>query len=114
MHAEGAAFRIIGVEIYLVSHLLGMPISWSQAIVMEAFTGVAKALGMWLPGSLGVQESGIILLGRLAGLPPALAAAYAIIRPIRELIFVAIGMLLLYAAPRKVELIQSSASAPRF
>ena len=46
------------VEIYLVAQLLDMPITLSQAVVMEAFTGVAKVLGMWLPGSLGVQESG--------------------------------------------------------
>lgn len=87
------------VEIYLVAHLLDMPITWSQAVVMEAFTGVAKALGMWLPGSLGIQESGIILMGRLTGLPDTLAAAYALIRRARELIFVAIGMLLLYTGP---------------
>jgi glycosyltransferase 2 family protein len=83
-------------EIYLVAHLLGMPIFWSQAIVVEAFTGVAKALGMWIPGSLGVQESGIVLMGRLTGLPDALSATYAVIRRARELIFAAAGMLLLY------------------
>ena len=85
------------IEIYLVAHLLGMPITWPQAIVMEAFTGVAKVLGMWIPGSLGVQESGIILMGRLAGLPDTLSAAYAVIRRARELIFAGIGMLLLYS-----------------
>lgn len=83
------------VEIYLVAHLLGMPITWTQALVMEAFTGVAKAIGMWVPGSIGIQESGIVLLGRLAGLPETLSAAYALIRRARELIFVGIGMLLL-------------------
>lgn len=87
------------VEIYLVAQMLGMPITWSQAVVMEAFTGVAKALGMWIPGSLGIQESGIVLLGRLTGLPDTLAAAYAVIRRARELIFAGFGMLLLYLAP---------------
>ena len=84
------------VEIFLVAWLLDMPITWTQALVMEAFTGVAKVLGMWIPGSLGVQESGIVLLGRLAGLPDTLASAYALIRRARELVFVAAGMLLLY------------------
>ena len=84
------------VEIYLVAYLLGVPITWPQALVMEAFTGVAKALGMWLPGSLGVQESGIVLMGRLTGLPDTFVAAYALIRRGRELVFAAVGMLLLY------------------
>jgi uncharacterized membrane protein YbhN (UPF0104 family) len=85
-------------EIYLVSHLLGMPIDWTQALAIEAFTGVAKMLGMWIPGSIGVQESGIVLLGRLAGVPENLAVAYALLRRAREIIFAAVGWLLLYTA----------------
>ena len=80
------------VEIYLFAHLLGVPLTWSQALVMEAFTGVAKAFGMWLPGSLGVQESGIVLMGKLVGLPDPFVAAYALVRRARELIFAAVGM----------------------
>jgi glycosyltransferase 2 family protein len=85
------------VEIYLVAYLLGVPVTWSQALVMEALTGVAKALGMWLPGSLGVQESGIILIGKLVGLPDTFVAAYALIRRLRELVFAGVGMLLFYS-----------------
>lgn len=91
------------VEIYLVAHLLGVPITWPQALVMEAFTGVAKAMGMWLPGSLGVQESGIVLVGKLVGLPDAFVAAYALIRRARELVFAAVGMLLFYGGRRREE-----------
>jgi glycosyltransferase 2 family protein len=86
------------VEIYLVAYLLGLPISWTQALVVEAFAGVAKALGMWIPGSLGVQESGIVLVGRLAGIPETLGAAYALIRRARELVFAAIGLSFVYAS----------------
>jgi uncharacterized protein (TIRG00374 family) len=85
------------VEIYLVAYLLGVPVGWSQALVMEAFAGVAKVLGMWLPGSFGVQESGIILMGKIVGLPDAFVAAYALIRRARELIFAGFGMLLFYS-----------------
>ena len=85
-------------EIYLVSHLIGLPITWWQALCVEAFTGVAKMLGMWVPGSLGVQESGIVLLGRLAGLPDTLSFTYALLRRVRETIFVLIGWGLLYMA----------------
>jgi uncharacterized protein (TIRG00374 family) len=85
-------------EIYLVSHLLGMPATWWQALCVEAFTGLAKVLGMWVPGSLGVQESGIVLLGRMAGLPDALSFTYALLRRIRETIFVCAGWALLYMA----------------
>jgi uncharacterized protein (TIRG00374 family) len=93
-----AGWMLDMVEIYLVAHLLGMPISWAQALVVEAFTGLAKALGMWIPGSLGVQESGIVLVGRLLGLPETLTAAYALIRRTRELIFAGVGLSFLYAS----------------
>jgi putative membrane protein len=84
------------IEIYLVSYLLGMPITWWQALCVEAFTGVAKVLGMWMPASLGVQESGIVLLGRLAGLRDPLSFTYALLRRVREAIFVVIGLSFLY------------------
>jgi len=83
-------------EIYVVSRLLGMPIEWTQALAVETFTSVVKLLGLWMPGSLGVQESGIMLLGRLAGLPNTLSAAYPVLRRGRERIFALIGWLLLY------------------
>jgi uncharacterized membrane protein YbhN (UPF0104 family) len=91
------------VEIYLVANLLGVPITWPQALVVEAFTGVAKAMGMWLPGSLGVQESGIVLMGKLVGLPDAFVAAYALIRRARELIFAGVGIWLFYVGRTRQE-----------
>jgi len=89
-------FFLDSTEIYLASHLLGMPITWRQALCVEAFTGVAKVLGMWAPGSIGVQESGIVLSGRLAGLPDTLSFTYALLRRVREAIFVLGGWTLLY------------------
>ena len=67
-------------EIYLVSRLLGLPVTIPQALVVEAFVGVAKVMGMWVPGALGVQEGGILLIGRTAGLPEPLCLAYAVLR----------------------------------
>lgn len=86
------------IEILLVSHLLGMPIDFSQALAVEAFIGVAKALGIFVPGALGVQESGIVFLCYLFGLPPALGVSYAIIRRGRDVVYAAIGGVFLYAA----------------
>ena len=84
------------LEILLVSHLLGMPIDMSQAVAVEAYIGVAKGLGIFVPGALGVQESGIVFLGLLFGMPPALGVAYAIIRRGRDVVYAAIGGIFLY------------------
>ena len=85
------------LEILLVSYLLGMPIDFSQAVAAEAFIGVAKGLGIFVPGALGVQESGIVFLCLLFGMPPALGVAYAIIRRGRDVVYAAIGGIFLYA-----------------
>lgn len=84
------------LEILLVSHLLGMPLDWTQAIAVEAFIGIAKGLGMFVPGALGVQESSVVFLFYLFGLPPTLGVAYAIIRRGRDVIYSLLGGALLY------------------
>jgi glycosyltransferase 2 family protein len=110
---SSTAFYFIGwladtFEIYLVAHLLGMPVTLTQAVAVEAFISVAKMLGMWVPGSLGVQESGIIMLGRLAGLPETLCVAYALLRRAREVIFVLIGWLLFYTEEASLKALKAA------
>jgi putative membrane protein len=84
------------LDILLVAYLLGMPINWLQALAIEAFVGVAKVLGFFVPGALGVQESGIVLVCRWAGLSDTFSLAYAVIRRGRELVFASAGWLMLY------------------
>ena len=101
------------LEILVVSHLLGMPLDWSQAIAVEAFVGVAKGLGMFVPGALGVQESSVVFLFYLFGLPPALGVTYAIIRRGRDLIYAAAGGILLYAEHLPLSRVASFARKPQ-
>ena len=72
------------IEVYVVCHLLGLPLVWTEAIAIESFISVAKALGIFVPGALGVQESGVVLLFEIFGLPAPVAVAYAIVRRGRE------------------------------
>jgi uncharacterized membrane protein YbhN (UPF0104 family) len=83
------------VEIFAFAWLSGAPISWGQALVVEAFTGVAKALGWFVPGSAGIQETGIVVIGRMAGLGDPLCVGYALFRRARELVYALAGWLLL-------------------
>lgn len=85
------------LEIWLVSSLLGWGVDWPRAAAMEAFIGVAKALGTFVPGSIGVQESGVALLFRAFGLSPSQALAYALLRRARELVYAAVGLVLLWS-----------------
>lgn len=83
-------------EIWLVSALLGWSVDWPRAAAMEAFIGVARALGTFMPASLGVQESGVVLLFRAFGLTPSQAVAYALLRRGRDLVYALVGLVLLW------------------
>jgi glycosyltransferase 2 family protein len=85
------------IEVYVVCHWLGLPLGWTQAIAIESFISVAKAVGILVPGAWGVQESGIVLTFAAFGLPAPIAVAYAIIRRGREFCYVLTGGGLLYS-----------------
>lgn len=85
------------LEVWLVCWLFGLPLDYTQALAVEAFISVAKVLGMFSPGSIGVQEGGIIFLFKLFALPAPIGVAYAIIRRVRELIYGMVGWLLIYS-----------------
>lgn len=89
---------LLGVsEVLVIAALLGMPLQISQAVVLEAFVSVAKVFGIVVPGALGFQESGIVILGRAVALADAFAIAYAILRRGREVVFALIGLLFVYS-----------------
>jgi uncharacterized protein (TIRG00374 family) len=101
------------LEIFVVCHLLGLPLAWTEAIAIEAFISVAKAVGIFVPGALGVQESGVILLFEIFGLPVPVAAAYAIVRRGREVFYVLIGGALLYSEETSFKrVLQNAAKEP--
>lgn len=79
------------LEIYLVSHLLDMPLTLIQALGIEAFIAVAKGVGFFVPGALGIQETGILFLCRLAGVSDIFGVTYAMIRRFREILFALAG-----------------------
>ncbi len=99
--ASSAAAYFLGwlsdtIEVWVVSAWLGWDIPWPHALVIEAFIGAAKALGTFVPASLGVQESGVVLLFRAFGLTSTQALTYALIRRARELIYALVGLGLLW------------------
>jgi len=84
------------IEIMVVCHLLGTPVAWSDAFAIEAFISVARGFNIVVPGSLGVQEFGIVGLFTLFGYGPDLGLVYAIVRRGRDVVFAAMGWALLY------------------
>jgi putative membrane protein len=75
-----------GVEVYLALHVLGHPVDLTSAVVIESLGQAFKALGFAVPGALGIQEGGYILVCGLYGLSPELGVALSLVKRLREIV----------------------------
>jgi glycosyltransferase 2 family protein len=89
-----AAWLLGSLEAWLILAFLGIPVSLTTATVIEAFgTGIRFATFL-VPASLGVQEGGYAVTFLALGLGTADGVAFGLVRRLRELFWVAIGLLL--------------------
>jgi hypothetical protein len=58
-----------------------------------------RAAAFMIPGGLGIQEGGFIIVGTLIGLPPEVAFALSLIRRVRELGFGLAGIFVWQCEP---------------
>lgn len=98
------AWLVGSLEIYLVLHFLGFPIDLATAITIEALTTVIRATVFFIPSGLGAQEGGNILLFSAFGFSPVTALTFSIIRRMREVLWISIG--LLYLVRQEISVIQ--------
>jgi len=85
-------------EVWLVLRLLGSGVSWSDALVLESLGQAIRGAAFAVPGSLGVQESGYLLLAPLASLRPDVALALSLAKRARELLLAAPGLVYLHVS----------------
>jgi putative membrane protein len=90
-------------EVYLIALLLGTPVSWSNALVLESLGQAIRGAAFAIPGALGVQEGGYLLLAPLVGLAPDAAVALSLAKRARELLLGLPGLLYLRFAIRSGE-----------
>ena len=82
-------------EVFLILQLLNNPVSWVNALLLESLGQAIRGAAFAVPGALGVQEGGYLLLAPLAGLPPDMALALSLAKRTREIILGLPGLLYL-------------------
>jgi putative membrane protein len=87
-------------EVYLIALLIGVPLSWTESLLLESLGQAIRGAGFANPGALGIQEGGYLLLAPLAGLPPSAALALSLAKRARELLLGLPGLLYLHFAER--------------
>ena len=87
-------------EVYLIVYLFGHPVSWSDALVLESLGQAVRGAAFAVPGALGVQEGGYLLLAPLAGLSSDMGLALSLAKRARELLLGLPGLLYLHLSGR--------------
>ena len=87
-------------EVYLILFYVGHPVSWVTALLLESLGQAVRGAAFAVPGALGVQETGYVLLAPLAGLTPDVALALSLAKRVRELLLGLPGLLYLRLAGR--------------
>ncbi|TDY38712.1 putative membrane protein [Paraburkholderia rhizosphaerae] len=92
---------IVGTaEVWLALRFLGHPVGWIDALLLESIGQAIRGAAFAIPGSLGVQEGGYLLLAPLVGLPPEAALALSLVKRARELLLGLPGLLYLHFSER--------------
>ncbi|SDC61135.1 flippase-like domain-containing protein [Paraburkholderia lycopersici] len=87
-------------EVWLALRFLGHPVGWIDALLLESIGQAIRGAAFAIPGSLGVQEGGYLLLAPLVGLPPEAALALSLAKRAREILLGLPGLLYLHFSER--------------
>ncbi|OAN51347.1 hypothetical protein A6A04_16355 [Paramagnetospirillum marisnigri] len=72
-------------EAWVAMQLLGHPMSLEDILAMESIIFAIRSVAFVVPGAIGLQEGGYVLVGGLLGLSPELALALSLLKRGREL-----------------------------
>jgi putative membrane protein len=73
-------------EIWIALHALGLHATAVNAVILQSMVLTIRSAVFPVPGALGVQEGGYVLIGNLLGIPGDAAFALSLIARVRELI----------------------------
>jgi uncharacterized membrane protein YbhN (UPF0104 family) len=82
-------------ETWLILYLIGARVSVPTALIIEAFaTGISFAT-FFLPMDIGVEEGGAVATFLALGMAGATGLSFSLVRRVREVAWIAVGLLLL-------------------
>ena len=97
LHTIGWALG--GVEVWVALAWLGHPVTAIDAFVIESLGMAARSAGFAVPGAVGIQEGGFVLVAGLFGISVTDALALSVLKRMRELIIGAPALLTYLARP---------------
>jgi putative membrane protein len=77
---------LTALELWLALYFLGVTAGFQKAIVLELLIQAVSSAAFFVPGALGIQEGGFVLIGGALGFDPATSLALAGSRRIRDVL----------------------------
>jgi glycosyltransferase 2 family protein len=87
------AWMLGAVETYLILTFLGVQTSWVTATVIEAIGAAVRLATFVIPASVGAVEGGFVATFGALGLGSSTALAFGLARRVREVAWIAAGLL---------------------
>lgn len=86
--------RLAGVvENYMIARFMHLNLSWEGALFLASLTILVNLVFVFIPGSLGVMEGAYGGLVSLLGLPPVAGVGIQLVRRLRTLFWVFVGII---------------------
>ncbi|MBI4366910.1 MAG: flippase-like domain-containing protein [Deltaproteobacteria bacterium] len=82
------------LEVLVALRLMGYPVSYTDALVIESLGQAVRAAAFLVPGALGVQEAGFVAVCAVFGIPAAEALALSLVKRVPDIV---LGLPFLFA-----------------
>ncbi len=87
-------------ETILLCRLVGIDLGAAHVLAMEAAVVFTRNVAFFVPAGLGVQDAGYLAFLAAYGVRSPLAAAFIVVKRTKELIWIALGYLVLFVGDR--------------
>jgi len=90
-------------EVYLILLFMGKNVTWTRALILEAFIKLINIAGALSPGNVGVYEGGTMLIATLFGLSSSVGLTLGLCRRVRSIFWTLMGALCFLLVSRSVD-----------
>ena len=95
-------------EVYAILYFLGVEVGWLSSFAIAAIAVLIKGSVSFVPGGLGAQEGGYLFLLMALGHDEVTGITFALIRRLREILWILIGLVFLAVLRGKTALATTS------
>ncbi len=99
--AEYGARVFSMLEFFIIARAMGTPVSFGTAFLIGGFSSLVVNLFFFMPFNVGSKEGGLFMIFAALGLPARLGVAAAVLSRMREITWIAIGLLASLSTRRK-------------